>query len=257
MKTRNIREAVVKQDLSTKTDFPADLPPGLPQYQRIKTHVLAQVQRGHWKEGDVIPAEERLAIEFGVSRMTVNRAIRELTAEGVLSRRQGAGTYVAQHKYQATLVQIQSIAEEVRARGHRYSSALHLLEAQAASKALAADFALRTRQRLFHSIIVHFDNEVPIQVEDRWTNARVAPDYLGQNFSETTPNEYLMRVAPLQGVTYSIEALSAPAFIAQMLDVAQDAPCLVLHRKTFSFDQVASIATMWYPGSRYQFEGRL
>jgi len=229
----------------------------LPQYQRIKAHVLAQVQAGHWKEGDVIPAEERLATQFDVSRMTVNRAIRELTSEGVLNRRQGAGTYVAQHKYQATLVQIQSIADEVRARGHHYSSALHLLETRPATKPLAQNFALRARQRLFHSIIVHFDNDVPIQVEDRWTNPAVAPDYMTQDFSITTPNEYLTQVAPLQGVTYSIEALRAPAFIARMLDVAPDAPCLVLHRKTFSFDQVASVATMWYPGSRYQFEGRL
>jgi len=246
-----------------KKNFPHDM--GLaqtaavrmPQYERIKAHVLAQVQNGRWKEGDMIPAEERLADLFGVARMTVNRAIRELTAEGVLSRRQGAGTFVAQHKYQATLVQIQSIADEVRARGHRYSSALHALEALAATKALADSFAVRAKHRLYHSVIVHFDNDVPIQLEDRWTNSTIAPDYMTQDFSTLTPNEYLMQVAPLQGVKYSIEALSAPAFIADKLHVALNEPCLVLQRKTFSFDQVASIATMWYPGSRYQFEGRL
>jgi len=246
-----------------KKNFPHDMglaqPPSVrvPQYERIKAHVLAQVQNGRWKEGDMIPAEERLADLFGVARMTVNRAIRELTAEGVLSRRQGAGTFVAQHKYQATLVQIQSIADEVRARGHRYSSALHALESLAATKALADSFAVRAKHRLYHSVIVHFDNDVPIQLEDRWTNSTIAPDYMTQDFSTLTPNEYLMQVAPLQGVKYSIEALRASAFIADKLHVALDEPCLVLQRKTFSFDQVASIATMWYPGSRYQFEGRL
>lgn len=229
----------------------------VPQYERIKVYLLEQVQSGYWKEGDVIPAEESLAVEFGVSRMTVNRAIRELTAEGVLSRRQGSGTYVAQQKYQATLVAIKSIAEEVRARGHRYRSQLHALQEVPASVAMAEKFGLKAGQALYHSIIVHFDNDVPIQVEDRWTNPAIAPDYMKLDFAVTTPNEYLMAVAPLQRVNYSIEAVKAPPFIADMLGGAQDEPCLVLHRKTFSFNQVASVVTMWYPGSRYQFEGSL
>jgi len=132
-----------------------------------------------------------------------------------------------------------------------------VLEARPATRALAENFAVRARHRLFHSVIVHFDNDVPIQLEDRWTNSTIAPDYLAQDFAVITPNEYLMQVAPLQAVTYSIEAVKASAFIATMLHVEEGEPCLVLQRKTFSFDQVASLATMWYPGSRYQFEGRL
>lgn len=229
----------------------------VPQYERIKLYLLEQVQSGYWKEGEVIPAEESLAVQFGVSRMTVNRAIRELTAEGVLSRRQGAGTYVAQQKYQATLVEIKSIADEVRARGHRYRSQLHALEEVPASVALAEKFELKTGQPLYHSIIVHFDNDVPIQVEDRWTNPAIAPGYMKLDFAVTTPNEYLMAVAPLQRVNYRIEAVKAPANIAGMLKGAQDEPCLVLHRKTISFNQVASVVTMWYPAGRYQFEGSL
>ena len=229
----------------------------VPQYERIKLYLLEQIQSGYWKEGDVIPAEETLAVQFSVSRMTVNRAIRELTAEGVLSRRQGSGTYVAQQKYQATLVEIKSIAEEVRARGHRYRSQLHVLEETAANAALAERFGLKTGQQLYHSIIVHFDNDVPIQVEDRWANPKIAPNYMALDFTVTTPNEYLMEVAPLQRVNYRIEAVKAPPDIADMLGGAQGDPCLVLHRKTFSFGQVASVVTMWYPGGRYQFEGSL
>ena len=232
-------------------------PNRVPQYERIKLYLLEQVQSGYWKEGDVIPAEESLAVQFGVSRMTVNRAIRDLTADGVLSRRQGAGTYVAQQKYQATLVEIKSIAEEVRARGHRYRSQLHVLEEVPSTAALAEKFALKTGQPLYHSIIVHFDNDVPIQVEDRWTNPAIAPGYMKLDFAVTTPNEYLMAVAPLQRVNYRIEAVKAPANIAGMLKGAQDEPCLVLHRKTISFNQVASVVTMWYPAGRYQFEGSL
>ena len=112
-----------------------------------------------------------------------------------------------------------------------------------------------SEQKLFHSLIVHFENAVPIQVEDRWVNPACAPDYLAQDFATITPNEYLMAAAPLQGATYSIEALSAPRNIAEMLAIDMKQACLVLRRQTRSDGKIASIATMWHPGHRYQFAG--
>ena len=117
----------------------------------------------------------------------------------------------------------------------------------------ALDVALD--QRVFHSVIVHFENDVPIQVEDRWVNPAVAPDYMQQDFSMITPNAYLMAAAPLQGVNYSIEALGPPREIAEMLHIQQKEPCLVLKRRTLSKGQTATVVTMWHPGSRYQFAG--
>lgn len=226
-----------------------------PIFQRIKDHLLEQIAAGVWKEGDVIPSEQALVKQFGVSRMTVNRAVRELTAEQVLTRRQGSGTYVAQQKYQATLLEIKSIADEVRARGHAHRSSLQLLEQSKAGDLLAKQFELPPASVLFHSVIVHFENGVPIQVEDRWVNPACAPLYMSQDFAAITPNEYLMAAAPLQGATYSIEALSPPRDIADMLAIDTRQPCLVLKRQTRSAGQVASTATMWHPGHRYQFAG--
>ncbi|WP_242489982.1 histidine utilization repressor [Noviherbaspirillum cavernae] len=227
----------------------------VPVFQRIKDYLLGQIHAGYWKEGDAIPSEQVLAKQFGVSRMTVNRAVRELTDDQLLTRIQGSGTYVAQHKYQATLVEIKSIAEEVRARGHRHRSELHLLERGKAGEHMAGTFGVEIGELLFHSLIVHFENDIPIQLEDRWVNPDVAPEYMQQDFSAITPNEYLMAAAPLQGVNYSIEALSPPREIAEMLHIRAKEPCLVLKRRTLSQAQVASFVTMWHPGSRYQFAG--
>jgi GntR family transcriptional regulator, histidine utilization repressor len=227
----------------------------VPVFLHIKNYLLEQIHAGFWKEGDAIPSEQALARQFGVSRMTVNRAVRELTDEQILSRIQGSGTYVAQHKYQATLVEIKSIAEEVRARGHIHRSELHKLERTRASDLMAAAFDAKPGHPLFHSIIVHFENDLPIQVEDRWVNPDVAPDYMEQDFSAITPNEYLMAAAPLQGVNYCIEALIPPKEIADMLHMPARDACLVLKRRTLSKGQVASVVTMWHPGNRYQFAG--
>lgn len=228
-----------------------------PAFQRVKDYVLAQIRQGVWNEGDAIPGEEALARQFGLSRMTVNRALRELSDEQIVLRVKGSGTFVAQTKYQSTLVEIRNIAEEIAARGHVHRSELHRLERVKAGDALGKQFGLSAQAQLFHSLVVHFENGLRIQVEDRYVNPSVAPDYLAQDFTSQTPNAYLMRVAPLQGVEFSIEARLPTKQLSDLLAMPLTEPCLVLHRQTRSKDRVASVAAMWHPASRYQFTGRL
>jgi GntR family histidine utilization transcriptional repressor len=226
-----------------------------PIFQRIKDFLLGEIASGRWKEGDLVPSEQALVRQFGVSRMTVNRAVRELTAEQVLTRRQGAGTFVAPQKYQATLVEIRNIADEVRARGHAHTSLPLLLEQVPAGEALALQFDLAPGAPLFHSVIVHHENAQPIQFEERWVNPACAPSYLEQDYTRVTPNEHLMMAAPLQDATYSIEALPAPREVAETLAIAAGSACLVLRRRTTSQGMVATVATMWHPGQLVKFTG--
>ena len=237
---------------------PTAAPVDIPIFQQIKNHILEAIHTGVWKEGEAVPSEPMLAQQFGVSRMTVNRAMRELTAEQTLIRIRGSGTYVAQQKYQTTLVEIKSIATEIRERGHVHRSELQHLSEVKASSALCAQFGWSSsagQRVLYHSVMVHLENEVPIQVEERWVNPAVAPDYMQQDFLRTTPNEYLMATAPLQSGQYVIEAIPAHDAIAHLLNMQQGDACLVLRRKTRSMNQVATVVTMWHPGARYQVTG--
>jgi GntR family histidine utilization transcriptional repressor len=136
-----------------------------------------------------------------------------------------------------------------------HASHPRLLEQCPAGEALARQFELEPGTPLFHSLIVHDENGQPIQVEDRWVNPACAPAYLEQDFARITPNEHLMEAAPLQGATYSIEALPAPREVAEMLGIAPGTSCLVLKRRTTSSGRVASVVTMWHPGHLYKFTG--
>jgi GntR family histidine utilization transcriptional repressor len=234
---------------------PTSTPKRQPAFQAIKAYVLSKIHDGAWSVGEAIPSEETLAREFSVSRMTVNRAIRELSDEQIVERIQGSGTYVAQQKYQSTLVEIRNIADEIAGRGHKHRSELHRLERVKAGDTLGRRMGLQTDQLVFHSVVVHLENEQPIQVEDRHVNPLVAPDYIAQDFTNLTPNAYLMRIAPLQGVHFEIEACLPPTHIREMLHIPSTEPCLVLHRKTQSMGQIASVAVMWHPASRYRFTG--
>lgn len=248
---------MTRSDQTPSASAPADrtAPAKVAAFQRVKTYVLERIEKGQWVEGSAIPGEEALARTFAVSRMTVNRALRELSANGVLHRVQGSGTFVAQRKYQSIVLEIRNIADEVAARGHVHRSDLQLLERCRADDNLALQFNLPLHAVLFHSVVVHFENELVIQVEDRYVNPLLAPDYLTYDFQGHTANEYLMRVAPLQGVRFTLEACMPPAHIRTMLACAANEPCIVLKRQTRSMGQTASVATLWHPAARYQFAG--
>ncbi len=59
--------------------------------------------------------------------------------------------------------------------------------------------------------MVHYENEVPVQIEDRCVNAAVVPDYLHQDYTATTPHDYLSLIAPLTEGEHIVEAVQATA----------------------------------------------
>lgn len=227
-----------------------------PLYERVKTHVLDQIASGRLTASSRVPSENELVRELGISRMTVNRALNDLAADGVLVRTGGVGTFVAERIAQAHPLQIHNIADEIRARGHEHGAIVISMERTVADAEQARDFQLFLRARLFHSVMLHRENDVPIQLEDRLVNPAVAPEYLEQNFADHTPSEYLMTVAPLQRAEHILKAEIPPAEIAERLDMKPGEPCLLLLRRTWASDVVASCATLYYPASRYEFAGR-
>ena len=228
----------------------------LPAYERVKAFIKAQVNLGVWRPGAAVPSESVLQQQFGISRMTVNRALRELVVEGVVTRIQGSGTVVAQlHRISSTLA-LRDIHDEVLARGHAHSTRLLHLGAVRASAALGEVFRLRRGARLFHSVLVHCEDGVPIQYEDRHVNPAAAPDYLTADFAVTTPTRYLLEHAPLTEASYTIEAGLPSPHEAECLSLAPGAPCLVMTRCTISGPHVASLARLVYPGLRYSFNGK-
>jgi GntR family histidine utilization transcriptional repressor len=225
-------------------------------YSRVKDFLKSGLAEGRWRPGELMPSEAELVAQFGVSRMTVNRALRELQSEGLVERVQGVGTFAAQlHRISSTLT-IRDLQEEIAARGHRHHAEVQLKRSEPASAALAASLGLAAGDPVFHTLLVHFDNGVPLQCEDRYVNPAAAPEYLRVDFTRTTPTRYLLEVAPLWEAQYTIEASRATAQEARLLGIARDEPCLVIVRRTVSRGVPITLARLVHPGSRYQLEGR-
>jgi GntR family histidine utilization transcriptional repressor len=228
-----------------------------PAYQRIKAWLLSRIEAGEWREGDRIPSEPELARRFKVARMTVNRAVRELAAAHLLVRTPGSGTFVAPPRHEATLVEIRSIADEIRRQGGVHATDVIRVAQVRAETGLAAELGLPEGEPLFHSVLLHRADGVPVQLEERWVVPAAAPGYLAQDFTRITPSEYLMREAPLARVDYRIEARLPDEATRQALALPAGEPCLLLHRCTYSRGRAASAADLWYPGSRYRLTGHL
>ncbi len=227
-----------------------------PLYQQVKDRIRDRIARGRLGAGDPVPSENELTRDLRVSRMTANRALRELTAEGVLRRVQGVGTFVADAKPQSELLEIRNIAQEIAGRGHRHTAVVHLLRRERADAATARALALATNAPVFHSVLVHCENGTPVQVEDRHVNPAFAPSYLRQDFARTTPYEYLTALGPLDAAEHVIEAVLPDPRLQRLLQIRGNEPCLLLTRRTWSNGIVVSRARLTHPGARYQLAGR-
>ncbi len=228
----------------------------IPIYMQVKLLITNNINNGLWTVNTKIPSESELVRLLGCSRMTVNRALRELTAEGILVRVQGLGSFVAEEKRHTALFEINNIADEIQARNHKHRAQVFILESLKADAAQAYTLQIREGQTLFHSIIVHFENEIPVQIEERFVNAAIIPDYLSQDFSTITPNAYLMSIAPMTEGEHTVKAILASAQECKWLKITKNEPCLFIQRRTWSKNNIISSARLIYPGSRYQLEGK-
>lgn len=237
-------------------DFRESAGPSVPAYQRVKLLIGGRVRSGAWTEGMQIPSENQLVDALGLSRMTINRAYRELSAEGLIVRIPGVGTFVADVRRPSPLLEVRSIGDEIAERGgrHRMSMRYVRCEDAGAHRGLLddADFTAPT---VFHSLAVHFEDDIPIQIEDRYVNPVTAPGYLDQDFTEITPHAYLSAVAPLTRGEHVVEAVMPTADEAAMLAMEASEPCLLVRRRTWSGDRIVTAARLLYPGSRSRLEG--
>lgn len=226
------------------------------RYEAVKEHVRKRIRSGAWPPGARVASEHELMAALGLSRMTVNRALRELAASGEVVRFVGIGTFVAEQKPQLALLRVANVADEVRARGHEYSCDVVRVIRAPAVEDVAAALDLRPGDPVYHSICVHRDNGVPIQLEDRYVNPAAAPHFVAQDFTRVPPAEYLLRTVPLDEVEHVVDAVIPGKEEARLLGIRSTVPCLVLTRRTWSGADVVTWVRCIHPGPRYRLGAR-
>jgi len=222
-----------------------------PKYKAIAEYLKQQINSREWGEGYKIPSETELAANFSASRMTARKAIDEIVTFGLLKRVPSVGTFVTDPPAQSSLLEIKNLAEEISARGHQHRmtvlSKMTLLPNDSSMEAFA-----HFTGKLFKIVIVHFENEQPIQLEERYVNADKVPDFLQQDFSKITASKYLSSVAPLTDAEITVEAIMPSKILKHNLQIDQNIPCIKVSRSTYSNGFPISWAQLYYPSDRYK-----
>jgi len=221
----------------------------------VKASLKQRIAQGGWHPGTRLPSERELVQQFGCARMTVHRALRELEEEGLIERRQGSGSFVAELHPISNLLRVRDIADEIAERGHVHATRVCGLSQDLADAPLAAAMRLGVGAPVFRAQLVHLENGVPIQFEDRHVNPALAPDLLAHDFTRVTPSFVLFEHAPLTEAEQVVEAALATPALARLLEVAVGSALLMVSRRTVSQGTVASVARLYHPGARYRLVG--
>ena len=192
---------------------------------------------------------------MNVSRMTANRALRELTDEGYVDRIAGRGTFVSDFRARSHVLEVQNIADEITRRGHTHSCEVVRQSRQHARGEIARALDVEQGTDIFHLLLVHFENASPVQVEDRYVVANFAPECIEQDFRTVTPSAYLTAISPLQEAEQVVRATLPNAAVRQQLQMTDNEPSLVVIRRTWSHGRPVTFARLHHPGSRYELTG--
>jgi len=223
-----------------------------PRYQQLKDLIIGRISSGDLQPADRVPSENELVESMQVSRMTANRALRELHDEGYVERIAGRGTFVSDFRSQSHLLEVQNIADEIAGRGHSHTSKVIRQSRQHARGEVARALHVEQGTEVFHLLLVHYENGAPVQVEDRYVLAAFAPHCLEQDFEQVTPSAYLTAVAPLQEAEQVVRAAMPNKAVSQRLNMDEGEPALVVIRRTWSRGRPVTFSRLHHPASRYE-----
>lgn len=202
-------------------------------WQDIRAQLRTRISDGTWPPGELIPGEALLAEEFGCSRTTVNRALRELAATGIIDRKRKAGTRVAEQRARRAVVDIPVIRVQVEEQGHDYDFRILTREQLKPPRRIAELLKLRANSSALHVRTVHLAGGKPFIFEDRWVNTRTVPQILKADLDSISVNEWLVTNVPFSSGELVIRAKSAGKAVGKILGIDPLTPLLKLERLTW------------------------
>ncbi|MFQ5955399.1 MAG: histidine utilization repressor [Kiloniellales bacterium] len=237
-------------------DFELRLDGDGPLYQQIKRAIAGPILAGEFPPGHRIPSEHALMTSFGVSRMTVNRALRALAEDGMVVRRRRNGTFVAPQSAEHALLRITDIGAEIEEAGGRYGYELMRRRRFRADERKARRLGVPRRTAVLHLVCRHLSDATPVLIEDRLINLEAVPKAEHAPLDHTPPGRWLLANVPWSSAEHVIRAVNASPEVAASLEIPKGAACLVVDRHTWQSGMPITAVSLTYPGDRHRLVGR-
>lgn len=225
----------------------------IPKHEQLRA-LLEQRCTADLAPGAALPSERQLCEEYGVSRITVREALRQLVAGGTLVRIRGKGTFVAERPARSRL-HLASFHEDMRRLGRDPSTVVLTTELRVPPPSTTSALQIRAADKAYHVKRLRLADGVPISVDDAWYPRAVAP---GLDTHDLTQSIYqLLRTEyghAIDRAEQSIGAVSSDGELARVLGVPAGTPLLAFDRVSFSGTTRVEHSYSWYRSDRYQVQ---
>ncbi len=224
-----------------------------PLYQQLMSRLKNDIMAGAYPPGARIPSEQVLCDLYGVSRVTVRKAMLDLVQEGLLVRRQGKGTFVAQERIQRNLQQITSFSDACRRNGHTAGAQLVSAECAEASADDAEKLGIQPGDRVIEIIRLRLCDGEPVMLEINRYPA--AYDFLLEETAETSLYETLVRRGCIpSSAVHDISMGHATPAAARHLGCQPGDALLLLDEQVFNqHGEPLHLSRQWIRGDKYTF----
>lgn len=227
-----------------------------PRYLQIKNTILEKIQSGALRPNDKIPSEHKLAKEFSVSRLTVQRAIRELVSEGLLRRVQGSGTFVSHFTHRFSLVEVRDVVDEIASQGGEPSSEVLLQRRLVPPPEIDELLELDEGQEVFQVAVLQSMDGEPVAHEERFAVVDIYDDFLDQDFTSLSVFDYLAARSVLEDIENVVSAVHVDRWLAALLQIDPGEPCIRVQRRNWYQGQCVTLTRITYAGFRQVLASR-
>lgn len=221
--------------------------------QRIRNDIEDFIRSGEWPPGYRIPFEHELMVQYGCSRMTVNKVLSMLAETGVIERRRRAGSFVTRpHPHiESVALDIPDIPVEVAKRGHSYQFHLLSRRRRKARRTIAHELELASDGIVLALQSLHLADGSPFALEDRVISLLAVPNIRQEDFSTTAPGSWLLEHVPWTRAQHRITAINVDELQAGLLQVDVGTACLVIERQTWRGEQCITYVKQMFLGDSY------
>lgn len=232
-----------------------------PLYQQIKSLIVQSLQSGEWKPGELIPSEVELAYRFKVSQGTVRKAIDELSAENLVIRRQGKGTFVATHHEARVQFRFLRLMPDA---GEAHQPENHIIEVKRmrGPAEVTRVLDIKAGDSVIFIKRVQFFDGIPTILEEIWLPGAIFKGLTAERLVEYKGPMYGLFEAEfgtqMIRASEKLRAVSADAAAAEMLKVEIGVPLLSVDRVSYTYgDKPVEVRRALYVTTNHHYHNEL
>jgi GntR family transcriptional regulator len=227
----------------------------LPLYYQLMDSLIGKIELGELKENDQLPSERELCDSYGVSRTTVRQAMQQLENEGQIYKVHGKGTFVSPRTYNQSLLKFYSFSEEMKKAGKYPATKVISFEKIPCDVRIAKVMNLTVEDEVFKIIRLRLADQVPMLYETSYIPEKYFKNLTSGELEQTQMYEIFRSQynVTISRALESFKAVSANRTEADMLDIKEGSPCLMLERITYDQSRIIEYTKSIARGDKFTY----